>query len=141
MRSKNESSCKIDSVLLLLVSGLTQADLEAAAIEKLGIDPGDVADVIAAARRRLKDAADFDQAERLGESITRLNDLYARCIRGQDLRTALQAQKELNRLLDLHGSRAAKTGDVDRGPDLDFDIDPARYRAEVQEALAASSVR
>ncbi len=141
MPKKSEpQTSKVDAVLLLMVSGLTQADLEAAAIEKLGIDASDVVAVIAAARRRLKDAADFDQAERLGEAIVRLTDIYARCVRSQDLRTALQAQKELNRLLDLHGSRAAKSGDVD--PHLDFDdLDPAKYRAEVQEALAASSVR
>ena len=45
----------------------------------------------------------------------RLDDLYAKSIAGQDIRTALQAQRELNRPLDLYAGSMKSAGEDDAG--------------------------
>lgn len=92
----------IDKIILLLVSGITPSDLRTACTEKLNVAAGDVNAVVAAARRRITVAADYDRDEEVGKAVTRLNDLYARAIRNQDTRTALATQREINRLLSLY---------------------------------------
>ena len=54
------------------------------------------------ARKRITVAADYTRDEQLGKAVIRLDDLYAKSIAAQDTRTALQAQRELNRLLSLY---------------------------------------
>ena len=71
----------IERVLLWMVSGLSGADLETACVAKLDVDPSLVKDVIAEARKRLTLAAEYNRDELLGTALTRLNDLYSRCIR------------------------------------------------------------
>jgi hypothetical protein len=98
----------IDRVLLWMVSGLAGADLETACAAKLEIDPANVKAVIAEARKRLTLAADYNRDELLGTALTRLNDLYSRCIRaggeggGPNLAKALDVQREINRLTGLY---------------------------------------
>jgi hypothetical protein len=92
----------VDSLVLLMVSGISRADLTAACIGKLGVPADKAARVIAQARRKLTLAADYNRDEQLGTAVTRLNDLYARAIRGADIKTAVTAQKELNRLMALY---------------------------------------
>jgi hypothetical protein len=98
----------IDRVLLWMVSGLAGADLETACVAKLEIDPANVKAVIAEARKRLTLAADYNRDELLGTALTRLNDLYSRCIRaggdgiGPNLAKALDVQREINRLTGLY---------------------------------------
>ena len=103
-----ENSSTIDRVVLWMVSGLTDADLETACTAKLDIDPSQVKAVIAEARKRLTLAAEYNRDELLGTALTRLNDLYARCIRagaegsGPNLAKALDVQREINRLTGLY---------------------------------------
>ena len=97
----------IERVLLWMVSGLAGADLENACIAKLNVDPTQVKAVIAEARKRLTLAAEYNRDELLGTALTRLNDLYSRCIRaggetGPNLAKALDVQRELNRLTGLY---------------------------------------
>lgn len=92
----------LDKVVLLMVSGMSQADLANACVTKLGIEPNEVAAVTAEARRRLTRAADYNRDEQLGTAITRMNDIYARAIRAGDIKTALTAQREINKLMDLY---------------------------------------
>ena len=98
----------IDRVLLWMTSGLAGADLENACIAKLAVDPSQVKAVIAEARKRLTLAAEYNRDELLGTALTRLNDLYSRCIRagtdgaGPNLAKALDVQRELNRLTGLY---------------------------------------
>jgi hypothetical protein len=94
-----------------MVSGLSHADLTNACVCKLDVLPERVAAVIAKARRKLTLAADYNRDEQLGTAVTRLNDIYARAIRAQDSKTALQAQREINRLLDLYASAEREVGD------------------------------
>jgi len=98
----------IDRVLLWMVSGLAGADLETACVAKLDVDPSQVKAVIAEARKRLTLAAEYNRDELLGTALTRLNDLYSRCIRaggdgiGPNLAKALDVQREINRLTGLY---------------------------------------
>ena len=98
----------IDRVIIWMVSGLSGADLETACVAKLEVDPANVKDVIAEARKRLTLAAEYNRDELLGTALTRLNDLYSRCIRagsdgnGPNLAKALDVQREINRLTGLY---------------------------------------
>jgi hypothetical protein len=91
-----------------MVSGLAGADLETACVAKLEVDPTQVKTVIAEARKRLTLAAEYNRDELLGTALTRLNDLYSRCIRaggdgvGPNLAKALDVQREINRLTGLY---------------------------------------
>lgn len=69
------------------------------------------------ARRKLTLAADYNRDEQLGTAVTRLNDIYARAIRAQDIKTGLVAQKELNKLLDLYRMTPEHAGDATEGED------------------------
>ena len=97
-----------DRVLLWMVSGLSGADLESACIAKLSVPPENVKAVVAEARKRLTLAAEYNRDEMLGTALTRLNDLYGRCIRagtdgnGPNLAKALDVQREINRLAGLY---------------------------------------
>jgi len=96
-----------------MVSGLAGADLQNACIAKLEVDPAQVKAVVAEARKRLTLAAEYNRDELLGTALTRLNDLYSRCIRSQNEAKALHVQREINRL----------TGLYDEPPPADIDAD------------------
>jgi hypothetical protein len=101
----------LDKVTLLLVSGLSDNAATDACVDKLGVDPQDAVDAVAEARQRITIAADYHRDEQLGTAILRLQDLYVRAIKVQDVKTALAAQKELNKLLRLYaGATADGTG-------------------------------
>lgn len=119
MRTASTEHPAIDKVLLLMVSGLSHADLTAAAISKLEVPPEEVSGVIASARRKLTLAADYNRDEQIGTAVTRLNDIYARAIRAQDIKTGLVAQKELNKLLDLYRQTAEHAGEGSDGEDAE----------------------
>ena len=92
-----------DRVIIWMVSGLSGADLESACIAKLNVPPENVKAVIADARKRLTLAAEYNRDEMLGTALTRLNDLYGRCIRQTDgWVKALDVQREINRLAGLY---------------------------------------
>ena len=74
----------IERVLVWMVSGLAGAELETACVAKLDVDPAQVKSLIAEARKRLTLAAEYNRDELLGTALTRLNDLYSRCIRTQN---------------------------------------------------------
>lgn len=118
----------LDRVIIWMVSGLSGADLENACIAKLDVDPAQVRAVVAEARKRLTLAAEYNRDELLGTALTRLNDLYSRCIRagndgsGPNLAKALDVQKELNRLTGLYrptGLLAQEHGSSEADEELD----------------------
>jgi hypothetical protein len=80
------------------------------------VDPAQVRSVIAEARKRLTLAAEYNRDEMLGTALTRLNDLYSRCIRagmdgnGPNLAKALDVQREINRLAGLYRSTSLTPG-------------------------------
>jgi hypothetical protein len=92
----------VDQVVLWLVAGLTGSKLRDACAERLGVGAEEVADLITVARRRLTVAAETDHDEEVGKAVTRLNDIYASAMLKKKFREALDAQRELNRLLGLY---------------------------------------
>ncbi len=109
MNQANETS-NMDKIVLLMVSGISKVDLGNACVTKLGLKPNEVADAIALARRRLTLAADYNRDEQIGTAITRMNDIYGRAIRAGDIKTAVTAQREINKLMDLYREAAGGTG-------------------------------
>jgi hypothetical protein len=106
-----------DRIVLLLVNGMSAEAAEAFAVQG-GADPQDAKQIIADARKRITVAADYTRDEQIGRAVMRLDDLYAKSIAGQDTRTALQAQRELNRLLDLYAGSSRSEGGGDDAADL-----------------------
>src|SRR5512138_3645105 len=105
-----------DRIVLLLVNGMSAEQAEAFAIQS-GADPETARQVVAQARKRITVAADYTRDEQIGRAVMRLEDLYAKSIAGQDIRTALQAQREINRLMSLYAlpNRSEAGGDEDAG--------------------------
>jgi hypothetical protein len=90
----------------------------------------------------------------LGKAVMRVDDLYAKSIAGQDTRTALQAQREFNRLLGLYWADGtpAETAttdaqDVVRRLELiasyliPLKLTDERYPVEEHARLAADRIR
>ena len=88
----------LDKVVLLLVSLQSASAVKAACVEKLGLTDDQAGEAIEHARAKIVDAAEVDRDKARGESITRLNDLYRRALAVQDVKAALAAQKELNKI-------------------------------------------
>jgi len=111
------SNDHLDKVILLLVSGLGQAAIEAVCREKFQLDAKATAALMAQAKKQITLAADYDRDQEIGTSYIRLKDLYSRSLKVQDFKTALAAQKEINRLQNLYptpseGGAAAEDGDL-----------------------------
>ncbi len=105
-----------DRVVLLLVNGMSAEAAESYCLQQ-GVAPESAKEIVAEARKRVTVAADYTRDEQLGKAVIRLNDLYAKAIAGQDIRTALQAQRELNRLLSLYAdSRRSDPSAEDSDP-------------------------
>lgn len=111
MTSEIEST--IDKLILLIVGGMGEADLRTACTANFGLDPADVDQAIETAKQKLTKAASYDRDEALGKAITRVEDIYTRAIRAKDIRTALTAQRELNKLLALYAEEGTAASDAD----------------------------
>lgn len=113
-----------DRVILLLINGMSNE-----AAEGFCAQQGQAADqarsIVADARKRITVAADYTRDEQIGKAVMRLEDLYAKSMAGQDIRTALQAQRELNRLLSLYADarRLDSPEDDAEAPDLRRKVD------------------
>ena len=119
----------IDRVVRLLCNVVDRSSIVSACIDSLGIAPADADAAIDAAKAKLTRAADWHRDEELGRSIRRLNECYHRAVRDKDNRTALAAQRELNKLLDLYpafgppgaeqgaGSAEPAAGSADASPE------------------------
>jgi len=101
---------QLDQIILLVISGLPETQIAAAATEKLGIEAAAVATALDQARQRIALAATVDRTQAIGTALARMNDLYRRSLAIQDTKTALGAQRELNRLLQLYATDAAAPG-------------------------------
>jgi len=106
-----------DKIVLLLVSGMGHAALDEA-LTKLGITAHDRPLALADARQRILLAAEYQRDEQTGIALVRLNDIYRRSLAIQDAKTALAAQKELNKLLDLY--RAPPAAASGGNPDIEM---------------------
>lgn len=99
---------QIGRLVLLLVAGVAPDQAARAGREQFGLTPAGAREAVKEARRRLQLAAEYNRDEALGTAIQRLNTLYAAAVQEKDTRSAIAAQKEINRLLDL-----TRTADAD----------------------------
>ncbi|MBN2377048.1 MAG: hypothetical protein JXD22_11645 [Sedimentisphaerales bacterium] len=105
-----------DRVVLLITQGVSFAQI-LDYCGKQGVEPDAVDGLIAEARKRITIAAEYNRDEQVGLAVQRLTELYRNALAGQDFRTALQAQRELNRLMGLYENKNASSG-----PDLSEDL-------------------
>ena len=91
-----------DRLLLLLTNGMSIEAAVGYCVQQSWMDLDTARRTVAEARQRITVAADYARDEQLGKAVMRLDDLYAKSIAAKDTRTALQAQRELNRLLGLY---------------------------------------
>lgn len=91
-----------ETALQLATAGATLADIQ----KKLSADGASKADALAALDNVLtyyKTLANFNPEVEMGRAYSRLNLIFLNGVKVQDFKTAIAAQKELNRLLGLYG--------------------------------------
>ena len=102
-----------DRIVLLLINGMSTEAARGLCIQQ-GQPPDEASRIVEDARKRITVAADYTRDEQLGKAVMRLEDLYAKANAAKDIRSALQAQRELNRLLSLYAdTRQAAPGEDD----------------------------
>ena len=116
----------IDKVVLLMVSGLSEQAVAGACQQKLGMTPAKAKAAIRRARKLITLAADYNRDEQIGKAVVRLEDLYSRSLRVQDTKTALAAQRELNKLLDLYRP-PGRADDADADADAEGQAGPLEW--------------
>ncbi|HOM17357.1 MAG TPA: hypothetical protein PK777_08125 [Thermoguttaceae bacterium] len=97
----------LDRAVLLLVSGQPPESVRTILQEKMGLKAAQATAVVQKAEKKIFLAARYDRQKELGTAIARLHDLYRRATAIQDTKTALQVQRELNKLLDLYEQPAS----------------------------------
>ena len=106
-----------DKIVRLLCNIQDRASIVGACLNKLNIDPADVDAAIDAAKTKLTRAADYHRDHELGKALTRLNECYQRAVGVQDTKTAISAQREINKLLDLYPAYQSPDGATESDPD------------------------
>ena len=91
----------VNSIVPLLVEGWA-SDKIRQFCAKLGLGPEEADAAVLEARRKIAAASDVNRDEQVGKAVMRLEGLYTKAARAGDTRTALQIQRELDKLLGLH---------------------------------------
>ena len=114
----------LNAVVVFLVDGMP-AEYAIAACIKKGCSQEEAEAIVGEARRRLAQSATFDRDEQVGKARRRLESIYSEATRRKDTRTALQAQRELCKLLDLHseGRVPDRADEADDATDLRQSLD------------------
>jgi len=91
--------------VFLLTNGVGSARVEAE-LESKGASREAIEQAIRTALEKIRNAADVDRTAEVGKAVQRLNSMFAAAMascdaRSPDLRTALQIQRELSKLLGL----------------------------------------
>lgn len=97
------SEADLERILMLLINGVSVEKATTYCMTHLGLSEDKAKEAVSEARKKLTLAADFARDEQLGTAITRLNNIYTIAMRVDDIKTALQAQRELNKLMNLYG--------------------------------------
>ena len=103
------SAMKLDTVLLLLIKGISPEKVLQQS-RQMGVSQEEAERLIGEARQRITLTADYARDEQLGTAIARLQDIYTTAINAKDIKTALQAQKELNKLFGLYAAGGGEGG-------------------------------
>jgi hypothetical protein len=90
-----------------------------------GASAGDAAKMVSDMRKKMAGEADCSRPEQVGLAISQLKDLYKKGMMKSDYSTAMQARKELNRLMQLYG-------DVEKNDDsTGFNLSVAEKKIEM----------
>ena len=120
-----------DQVVLLLVAGVSRDAAAAAARSELKVPAAQVERTVAAAEEAIVRAATADRTQALGVAIRRLNDLYTTALEDADLKSALSAQRELNKLLAL--TEVGNAGELEE--ETEEDSEAVRTLAAIEAHL------
>jgi hypothetical protein len=144
----------VSRVVMLIVGGASTDKVLGFCTRQFGMTQEVAENVLSEARKKLTLAADFARDEQLGTAITRLNDIYVKACNDKDIKTALQAQRELNKLMNLYGPAGGSSdGDGEDSGELRRKIDliegyilplkltDERYPIEEHVRVAAELVR
>jgi hypothetical protein len=107
-----ELDARVNKVFELIVNGFTRYQImQYASLEKTGwnVTPRQVDTYIAKATALIANEAEYVRPKEFGKAISRLNDLYQKCLKVQDYQRAIAAQRELNALLSLYEPPAERT--------------------------------
>ena len=108
--TKAEKEIRIAKIYQMLVGGAPRpAILQYASENYAGISERATDELIAEATRRIIADAKPQQELELSKAITRLNSIFAACMKVTDFQRAIAAQRELNLLLGLYAPPAAQT--------------------------------
>ena len=110
-------SDKLGRVVLLLTSGFTPEKALQYCMTHIDMSEEEARECVEQARRRITVAADYARDEQIGIAISRINDIFTKATSAKDIKTALQAQRELNKLMDLY---VKKEGSGDSGDDSEY---------------------
>lgn len=94
-----------DDVVLFLVRGGSVDDAISKCIAA-GESKESARVIVDEARKQITLAADYVRDEQLNKAITRVDKLFLSSNQSRDYKTALQAQRELNKLLGLYSGRS-----------------------------------
>jgi len=92
----------LEKIVMLLIGGVSIEKALNYCLTHFGMSVKEGEEAVAEARKKLTLAADFVRDEQLGTAIARLNNLYTKAMAADDIKTALQAQRELNKLMNLY---------------------------------------
>ncbi len=115
-----------DQIIILLCNGFTDSQI-LESLKQQNVSPDKSKDLLEQAKRSIAIASDYDQSEQIGKAITRINEIFKLAQATKDIKTALQAQRELNKLLGLY---KAERKQIDTGPD------PTDLQAQLDEIAA-----
>ncbi len=145
---------QLDQLALLLINGRTVEHAESVCLRQFKMSRAEAKSAVIDARQKITAAADFNRHEQFGLAVTRVNDLYMRAVDSGDVKDALSAQKELNRMMGLYDRKAACEGEPDpigsgsatatlnliRGHLLPLGLASEDYPIEEHARLAAAAV-
>ena len=130
--TKVEYEHRLTEIYRLLVIGVSKQDIRRFVAEKTtwNVPERTLERYIQKATEWFKAVAATHRETELGKGIARCTDLFSRCHRIQDYKTALAAQKELHALLGLYPHREDGEGDgrdfvvvIPQGPQTDEEFE------------------
>ena len=115
----------IDKIVLLMVSGLNESQLMKACRNNLELSEDQAKELMEDAEKKILKIGDIDKKKEVGVALKRLSDIYTRSIVKGDVKTALQVQREIDKLGGLYIEEGEE-------PDNDQNIDNINALEELE---------
>ena len=118
----------------LVLAGLGKAQVRAFLVAEMGHRPGagELDDLIEQAKEDLAAQADHYRSIATELTVVRLNDLYTRALKSQDLKTALDVQRAIVQFL-IGKQTAAKT--AEKATPADEELAPPKLAGSYSDAM------